>query len=931
VPSHLHRRRTAQSKFDPLFLPLLQPSQLELELELSSSVSVKVRPVMVPAMSNNTPVQSESERKSLSKREYLQYQSTPDGDIRIIVESPNEGGANALTSSIPKLGGPDSGAVDPSFPSTNTNNDQKSRHRRDLSAHFQDATNLSEDPTAGNFPPPHAASSHDDLQVSSSSDDDDDGNRQQPPTYAAAAAAHGSRPPPPPQASPTVGQKHRRVFSGGVSNPGVAHRRINSRGNTAVVNRGGRSSFRSSPRSSPRMSPSASFRKSPPLGTGSRRTSSSAGHRREDSGGLDMLSAVANNFSEHELAEAAGAAALGTGAPLPPPPPPPGHKSSPIPPAPSSSSGHQSYQYGNSSSQSYSSHGGPPHPSTHYHHHPAGYYGASGGYPSQYDPRYQQSSQHYYHGYHQAPPPTPSYYPEPRGYPVQYAPPRGHYQSDSHPSASQSSSRKSTPPQSSVHHPLPAQVVSTSHHPEALAGGEAAGPSDPAYGSYAQRPAPVTSGTSIGSQTFVTSICVDDGKESGTVRRASARTDTPPGNGSMHHRKMSSFTASIGAFMEDLSPARVAYEVTGGAPAAAPRNEPVPPLFQTLDEGDRLLQELSSPQAQPMVSTAAMAYGYQPTHPPPPPLPQSSPNASPPPSRSRSRSTSRSRSRSKVGTSQEQAPTTEPGDGSTDSTNRRYMSGGSSKRVRRKCTVEGCPNRVVQGGLCISHGAKRKQCAHPGCNKNVKKAGLCSTHGPARKKCDYERCTKVAVQGGRCISHGAKKKLCTISGCSKQAILAGMCKKHHDEHEGKEPYRGGSSQKKTGGRKKAGAAKLQKKASIAPEGDLCVVIDEQSTHAAQAGAANQQGRGVAKPTHQRGLSIFTDMSAVDTIIGGGDALIAPDDALRNDPDAGSPGSGSEIRAAPSYDGRVSKPTHQRGLSIFTEEAVADTIIQNPDF
>ena len=886
---------------------------------------------MVPAMSDQTPVQSESSRKSLSKREYLQYQSTPDGDIRIIVESPNEGGATALTS-IPKFGGSDSGAVDPSFPNTNTN-DKKSRHRRDLSAHFQDATNLSDDPTAGSFPPPRAASSHDDLQVSSSSSDEDDaGNRHRPPTYAAAAAAitHGSRPPPPPQASPTVGQKHRRVFSGGGSNPGVAHRRINSRGNTAVVNRGGRSSFRSSPRSSPRMSPPGSFRKSPPLGAGSRRTSNSAGHRREDSGGLDMLSAVANNFTEHELAEAAGAAESGTGAPLPPSRPPPGHKSTQIPSAPSSSFGHPTYQYSNSS-QSCSSHGGPPPPSSHYHHHPAGYYGASGEYPPQYDPRYQQPSQNYYHGYNQAPPPTPSYYPEPRGYPVQYAPPRGHYQSDSHPSASESSSRKSTPPQSSAHHPLPVQVMSRSHHQEASAGGEAVGLSDPAYGSYAQRPAPVTSGTSIGSQTFVTSICVDDSKGSGAVRCASAGTSAPPATGSMHHRKMSSFTATIGAFMDDLSPARVAYEVTGGAPASAPRNEPVPPMFQTLDEGDRLLQELSSSQAQPMVSTVAMAYGHQPTHPPPLPLPQASPHASPPPSRSRS--TSRSRAKSKVGASQDQAPTsTSSGGSGAGSTDRRYMSGGSSKRVRRKCTIEGCPNRVVQGGLCISHGAKRKQCAHPGCTKNVKKAGLCSTHGPARKRCDHEGCTKVAVQGGRCITHGAKKKLCTMSGCSKQAILAGMCKKHHDEHEGKEPYHGGSSgRKKTGGRKKAGAAKQQKKASIAPGGDLCVIIDEQSTYTAQAGAANQQDRSVAKPAHQRGLSIFADMSAVDTIIGGGDALVDPDDALRNDPDAGSPGSGSEIRAAPSYDGRVPKPTHQRGLSIFTEEAVADTIIQNPDF
>eukprot|EP00588_Corethron_pennatum_P029473 CAMPEP_0194337968 /NCGR_PEP_ID=MMETSP0171-20130528/77951_1 /TAXON_ID=218684 /ORGANISM="Corethron pennatum, Strain L29A3" /LENGTH=62 /DNA_ID=CAMNT_0039101937 /DNA_START=362 /DNA_END=547 /DNA_ORIENTATION=+ len=47
------------------------------------------------------------------------------------------------------------------------------------------------------------------------------------------------------------------------------------------------------------------------------------------------------------------------------------------------------------------------------------------------------------------------------------------------------------------------------------------------------------------------------------------------------------------------------------------------------------------------------------------------------------------------------------------------------RRPRRKCVVWDCPNRVVQGGRCISHGAKRKGCASPGCPKTVKKAGLC--------------------------------------------------------------------------------------------------------------------------------------------------------------------------------------------------------------
>jgi len=164
----------------------------------------------------------------------------------------------------------------------------------------------------------------------------------------------------------------------------------------------------------------------------------------------------------------------------------------------------------------------------------------------------------------------------------------------------------------------------------------------------------------------------------------------------------------------------------------------------------------------------------------------------------------------------------------------KLAAGGTSKRVRRKCTVEGCGNRVVQGGLCISHGAKRKTCKHPGCNKNVKKAGLCSTHGPARKRCEYQSCGKVAVQGGRCIAHGAKKKLCLVEGCAKQAILAGMCKKHHDQNSAK-AGRGPGTGAAPGHGGTAAAP------TSAPRGGVLPV-----SH---------------KPTHTRGLSIFQDLSA----------------------------------------------------------------------
>ena len=52
-------------------------------------------------------------------------------------------------------------------------------------------------------------------------------------------------------------------------------------------------------------------------------------------------------------------------------------------------------------------------------------------------------------------------------------------------------------------------------------------------------------------------------------------------------------------------------------------------------------------------------------------------------------------------------------------------------RVQRKCSYPTCDNRVQQGGVCVTHGARRKGCSHPGCNKAVKLAGNCSTHGPS--------------------------------------------------------------------------------------------------------------------------------------------------------------------------------------------------------
>ena len=99
-------------------------------------------------------------------------------------------------------------------------------------------------------------------------------------------------------------------------------------------------------------------------------------------------------------------------------------------------------------------------------------------------------------------------------------------------------------------------------------------------------------------------------------------------------------------------------------------------------------------------------------------------------------------------------------------------------RTRRNCAISGCCNRVVQGGVCVTHGAKRKLCLEDGCDKAVKKGGFCSAHGPSRKKCEVPGCSRVAVQAGICIGHGAKQTTCSMYGCRRKATQDGVCKGH---------------------------------------------------------------------------------------------------------------------------------------------------------
>ena len=108
------------------------------------------------------------------------------------------------------------------------------------------------------------------------------------------------------------------------------------------------------------------------------------------------------------------------------------------------------------------------------------------------------------------------------------------------------------------------------------------------------------------------------------------------------------------------------------------------------------------------------------------------------------------------------------------------------KRIKRKCSHPLCQNHVVQGGVCVTHGARRRMCAYPGCIKAVKLAGYCSGHVPTRiVRCNQTGCTRVAVIGGRCLSHGTIQRICNYpmthgGSCVKPAFIGGLCKNHHD-------------------------------------------------------------------------------------------------------------------------------------------------------
>lgn len=576
-------------------------------------------PVVASSDSRSGLIEDRIQPQNYHRGRHADFETTADGDVLIVEPSLDDDCHSSSAHSPQKPGNFQGSARDKLGDSSFRTNDGSTgpsiqkRHTRNLSAHFLDATTLS-------------------CKESPDSADSFQGS------------------------SPDT-RKHRRMTSGGVSNPNTAHRRLNSRGNSAPV-----------PRSH---------------------------HHREHSAGLDMLSAAAN-ASREELEQAAGRKIADWQT----------HKQQPHqqqqPPPPEPLQAPSIHEGGYRSFPPPTSHAMPP-PT-----HQMRRYSGPGPNPPPYYP---------------PPPPYATPYHE---YPCYYPP----YQRADY-------STEQYPPQHAMYPPSKPQYGPPQTRSVAVA-------TDPNANSTWE-PQRATQG----SQTFLSTM----GAGANRAVRPAPASDVPT-HVTQHHRRLSSFS-SLGTFLGGSSKSperaqhplkkkendqRTAHHRSTSSSVSFLNALDVAGMTGNMDDSFmRTLHEPANPTDSAQVSTSTPSVCL----PCPPEIVTS--------------------------TSAEETP-------------KKLAQGlATSKRVRRKCTINGCPNRVVQGGLCISHGAKRKTCKHPGCNKNVKKAGLCSTHGPARKRCEVADCQKVAVQGGRCIAHGAKKKLCIVEACTKQAILGGMCKKHHDQ------------------------------------------------------------------------------------------------------------------------------------------------------
>ncbi|KAJ0410529.1 hypothetical protein ATCC90586_008336 [Pythium insidiosum] len=100
---------------------------------------------------------------------------------------------------------------------------------------------------------------------------------------------------------------------------------------------------------------------------------------------------------------------------------------------------------------------------------------------------------------------------------------------------------------------------------------------------------------------------------------------------------------------------------------------------------------------------------------------------------------------------------------------------GKRKRVRKRCTHDGCTKVDAGGGFCVAHGGGKK-CLFPGCTKGYQTGGFCRQHGGGAR-CQIEGCGKVDAGRGLCRRHGGGRR-CQQAGCHKADVGGGFCTAH---------------------------------------------------------------------------------------------------------------------------------------------------------
>ena len=80
-------------------------------------------------------------------------------------------------------------------------------------------------------------------------------------------------------------------------------------------------------------------------------------------------------------------------------------------------------------------------------------------------------------------------------------------------------------------------------------------------------------------------------------------------------------------------------------------------------------------------------------------------------------------------------------------TSMKYRVSKTKASYSQLCSHEGCAKAVVQGGVCVQHGAKVNRCGQEGCTNQTQKGGVCKRHGAKVKTyiCSHEGCTSQAT------------------------------------------------------------------------------------------------------------------------------------------------------------------------------------------